>query len=361
MSTHISRADQLQRLDVLNKRLLQNELERYGNKLFIVTRPVPVPDANQRVIKEDSSELHKLVEVLQDGYKCSLYNFEPNYLNKFSSQTSLGEDFSVKHVLEKVMKLHYTCHEEIGNNSMSREIVTYRYIYNNQYRFIKFHNDMELHDDMLILLYLHSAITPHAFKSKPVQQLLFMLHRKYQIQNACCNYHHVGPFDDQEEDEEDREKETLTVYRLLYTFPSITISLFQENLNPLAEVSQILFIEFEDLPSAIFHHMISTVIPCSVKPAPTALFSYILQKFLCFTCDDEDISFQTFFATMRQLYRNNIFPEEMKIQLCLAWNILEQRDGKLVFSRAIMDANERAKYLLQTTMEDEHINHIVNL
>lgn len=291
----------------------------------------------------DDSELSKLVEMLVNGNNNSIYNFESNYWKQFSNKLYPGEELRPRRMIKWIMKTH--AHERMMIRKQTAEYKSFDYTYfcNNNKLTFTFHNDMELNEDILILLYLHLAIKSVSFNTIPVQRILEILHTKYKIQNL---------FNSPKKSDLIERRCPVTIYRLTLLYPSISVNMFHQGLGMIANASQILFKEMPDLPRALCHHMIAAIIPHSVDQPPLALLIYIAMKYMSFI-QNEIPSFITLYTTIVNLYESNVFPEELKMRLCMNWNIVMQYNTNQSISHTVTNYNEQAKDMLMTLMRND--------
>jgi len=322
-----------------NGPIYPSKLTVYHDKPF-----KPAPTDKDR---DDICELHELVEMLRFGYRSSPYNFEAYYLKHFSDKPFPGETFVPKAILNTLLEKHAANRKMILENNIPLEAVIYRYTYKKESRRFKFHNNMELFEDMLIILYLHLFITKIALGTHPVKTILDILHMKYNLQR-------VSDFKEQWRVVRPDYEKPIPMHSLMHIFPSIVISMFDRNLGYIARNSQIIFKEISDLPQAIYHHAIAAIIPRKLETPPIALLMFIMKKYM-FYFDKEELKvpLKMLYERIMSFYENDIYPEDMKCKLCKCWNIVKNYQNKLCFNVTIMNANKHAKRMIEITMIDD--------
>ncbi|KAH0949808.1 hypothetical protein HN011_010230 [Eciton burchellii] len=322
-----------------NGPMYPRKIKIYQDKPF-----VPGPADKDR---DDICELHELAEMLEYGYKSSPYNFEAYYLNNFSDKPFPGETFVPKTILNTLLEKHAANRQMIREKKIPVDMVTYRYTYKKENRRFKFHNNMELFEDMLIVLYLHLFITKIALSTYPVKTILDILHTKYNLQRT-------SDFKEKWRIVEPGYEKPIPMSCLMHVFPSIVISMFQKNLGYIARTSQIIFNEVSDLPQAIYHYTIAAIIPRKLKNPPIALLMFIMKKYaFYFDIEELKIPLKMLYERIMSFYENDIYPEDMKCKLCKCWNIVKDYQNELCFDVAIMNANKHAKRMLETMMIDD--------
>jgi len=307
----------------------------------------PYIDSPIKKNREDVCELHELIEMLKYGYRSSPYNFEAHYLKHFSDNPFPGETFVPKKILSTLLEKHANNHKMIKEKKILLKTVAYRYTFKGETCKFKFHNDMDLADDLLIILYLHLFITKLALSTHPVKTLLDIFHIKYNLQRA-------SDFKEQWRVPEPGYEKPITINSVIHVFPSIVISMFERNLGYIAKISQIIFKEVSDLPQAIYHHMIAAIIPHDVKNPPIALLVFIMKKYMFYFDKEElQVPLKMLYDRVMSLYESNVYPLDLKRKLCKCWGIVEQHENEIDFSAAIVNANKYVKNMIATMMIDD--------
>jgi len=302
-------------------------------------------DIFQGIVKyeKDICPLRSLIDVLKKtstGPPISILEIE--LLNSFSSEFIPNEMFSPRCIIEYTIEWHAKFINVISAIPSSKTKFVYKYKSEcgKEEEYV-FSNNMKFYEDIIIICYLHCILTIRdSYKHETFRGVLYLvkiMRTKYLIY-----------------DKPNRVK-YITWFRIAYSFPSITYSIFYHNIVDFCVHPYHIFATF-NLPKIFYKPLIASIIPKLDDTTPLAL----LLAFTVFMCKKDRCDIFTLYHLWRfivELYNSEVFPISLKLQLCQKWGIVHKEENEYKFASYFKAARDDAKFLIrQLRRNDDQTN-----
>jgi len=300
-------------------------------------------DVFQGIVKyeKDICPLRSLVDVLKKksiGPPTSI--LEIKLLNSFPETSELipQEMFSPRWIIEYMMEMHGNAIKIIFANPSYVEKFVYKYNSEcgKEEEYV-FSNNMMFYEDIIIICYLHCVMAiSDSYKCetfRAVFNLVRIMKKKYFIHDRpdCDKY--------------------VTWFRIAYSYPSITFSIFYHNIVDFSVRPYYIFATL-NLPKIFYKSLLVSIIPKLDDTTPLAL----LLAFVVFICSQERkgiIPLRSIRQYVVELYNSKAFPMSLKLQLCQMWGIVHIEENEYKFSSYFEAARDIAKFLITQLRKDE--------
>jgi len=301
-------------------------------------------DIFQGIIRYEKNiyPLRSLIDVLKKkstGPPTSI--LEIRLLNSFPETSEIipQEFFSPRWIIEYMMEMHGNTLKIIFANPSYVEKFVYKYNSEcgKEEEYV-FSNNMMFYEDIIIICYLHCIMTiSDSYKYgtfRAVINLTRIMRKKYLIydQPNCAKY--------------------VTWFRIAYSYPSITFSIFYHNIVDFSVRPYYIFATL-NLPKIFYIPLLASIIPKLDDITPLAL----LLAFIVFIHSKDRkygiIPLRNLWQYVFELYNSKAFPMSLKLILCQMWGIVHIEENEYKFASYFEIARYDAKFLITQLRKDE--------
>jgi len=302
-------------------------------------------DVFEGIVKyeKDICPLRSLIDVLKKkstGPPTSI--LEIRLLNSFSETSELipQELFSPRRIIEYMMEMHGNAMKIIFTNPSYVEKFVYKYNSEcgKEEKYV-FSNNMMFYEDIIIICYLHCIMAisdSYKYETfRAVINLIRIMKKKYLIY-----------------DQSNDNSRYVTWFRIAYSYPSITFSIFYHNTVDFSVHPYTIFATL-NLPKIFYIPLLASIIPKLDDTTPLAL----LLAFIVFIYSKDRkhgiIPLRNLWQYVFELYNSKAFPMSLKLQLCQMWGIVHIEENEYKFASYFKAARDDAKFLITELRKDK--------
>jgi len=274
---------------------------------------------------EDGEQFYTLVTLLMATNPSKNDNIaEISFLEYFNDTSKFpSECFTSKDIITN-MKNKYEAYQLL-NTPETRAKINFSYCG----KPLTFGYHLSFSFDVFLICCLH-FITCHETSTKSIKIITDIMRRKYDLKQE---------YDTSIQD----DSQALTMHRISLCFPSIMMTI--KKLKKPKFMDQ-LFTLVPGLPATLVHPHIIYIIP-NLNRIPIALLMYVMIIVREYHARCEPSNVLMYYDIVKYAYLDNIFPEKLKISLCLRWGILKIEEGKYVFDKKVIACSKIAKHLIR--------------
>ncbi|XP_012232778.1 uncharacterized protein [Linepithema humile] len=280
------------------------------------------------LINDDKGVLDKLVEVLEKFGDEYIRIPEIAHLENFDKTEELTiKGFSPKWIIESMLEKHNLYQRYVVTTSNTFKKFSYVHVNKCdeticQYTFT---NVMLFQTDVYILCHLYFLISRCGLDKWPsVMELMNIMIEKYGISTE--------PISERESSLNlNPPADVVTLSRIAHSYPSITMEIFNYNINATAFFLSSIFPPLYNLSTMICSPIISSLLPFSQDP-PLAVLIAINLLLENHSGLQTKTPLTTIFLRIFREYKSKVFPESLKYELCWKWKIINAEYKNNIFS-----------------------------
>ncbi|XP_028047464.1 uncharacterized protein LOC114254707 [Monomorium pharaonis] len=298
--------------------------------------------------KKDTCPLCTLVNILQKtSFRRGSRIPEFVLLDRFPETDELipEELFSPRWIIEYMKKVH----EINSRNSIAKSTndgFVYKYNSDDEEdeKSYVFSSNMTLDEDIITICYLYCIMKTYEYKEFPqVIELIEKMKKKYTIHDGL----------DTSKLSTERDSKKVTWFKIAYSYPSITFSIFHYGIVDMPLPVCTAFSNF-DLPKIFNLPLFTLIVPALDLGTPLTL----LLAFNVFTDSNNErtheiTSVDKLWHYTYQLFFSKVFPSSLKLQLCEQWGIVHRVENQYKYAFYFKETHNEAVALISRLKSDD--------
>lgn len=292
----------------------------------------------QEVIRNVTEKPHdiRILHFLNDFRKQFSSIRETAYLKDFAKlKTFKGHNpkYTIRDTL--IIYLRSVC--DIYKQPNLLQLITFTYHDDHGVHVYKYSNYMMFSDDITIICFIYYMLKKFTYeKCETLQYLKSLMINKYEI-------------DIEQEKDIESSKNKVTLCNIALSYPSIAFEIIFKMIR-----SKILHVFHNFLPEVIFFPPIVSLLPVLDEAPPFAIIMLTKLKIAISNgFDITTIKLNLLFNSIYESYKSEIFPEDLKLELCKKWQVVEEKNNTYKYNPSF----EKHRQTIKDTIADMIQNH----